>query len=461
MGHNTRYDHGCTINRLNTHMKQKIRIGCGAGFSGDRIEPAIILAEKAELDYLVLECLAERTIALAQKRKMADPSKGYDPLLEKRITTLLPCLVKNNTRLITNMGAANPIEAAKKIIDIARQQNIKIKVAAITGDDVLAIIQQHASSIHDLENGKPLSEYNTISANAYIGADIIAEALQTNAQIIITGRVADPSLFLAPMIHEFGWDKNNYDVMGKGTVIGHLLECAGQVTGGYFADGVHKKVDDLDKLGHPFADVFADGSAVISKVEGTGGKVNLQTAKEQLLYEVMNPNEYFTPDVIADFTTVQLKETGKNKVHVSGGSGKPKPVTYKASIGYKAFYLGEGEISYAGSAAYERAQLAGNTIQRRLQHIFSDIRVDVIGVQSMHKTTFDNSAIPYEVRLRVAAKAQTAEDAALIGEEVEALYTNGPAGGGGARKYVNEVIGVVSTLIDRNNVSPHVNTFES
>ena len=442
-------------------MKEKIRVGCGAGFSGDRIEPAIVLAEKAGLDYLVLECLAERTIALAQKRKMLDPSKGYDPLLEKRITSLLPHLIKNNTRLITNMGAANPVEAAKKIIAIAQSQHIKIKVAAITGDDVLSLIQQSASSITDLENGKPLTDYNIISANAYLGADIIIEALKTNAEIIITGRVADPSLFLAPMIYEFGWDKNDYDLLGKGTVIGHLLECAGQVTGGYFADGVYKKVNELAILGHPFADVFPDGTAVISKVEGTGGVVNLQTAKEQLLYEVMNPHEYFTPDVIADFTTVHLKETGKDKVQVSGGSGKAKPLTYKTSIGYKAFYLGEGEISYAGFAAYERAQLAGGIIKERLQHLFNDIRVDFIGVQSLHKTSFDHVAPPYEVRLRVAATAATAAEAALVGEEVEALYTNGPAGGGGARKYVNEVIGIVSTLIDRNSISPQVNIFES
>ncbi|MEP6845707.1 MAG: acyclic terpene utilization AtuA family protein [Panacibacter sp.] len=442
-------------------MNKKIRIGCGAGFSGDRIEPAIVLAEKGALDYLVLECLAERTIGLAQKRKMLDPSKGYDPLLEKRIATLLPHLIKNSTRLITNMGAANSLAGAKKIIEIALQQNIKIKVAAITGDDILSIIHQNASTITDLENDKPLSDYNIISANAYIGADIIVEALKTNAQIIITGRVADPSLFLAPMIYEFGWDTNNYDLMGKGTVIGHLLECAGQVTGGYFADGVHKKVDGLDKLGHPFADVLADGSGTISKVEGTGGVVNLQTAKEQLLYEVMNPHEYFTPDVIADFTTVHLKETEKDKVYVSGGSGKTKPATYKASIGYKAFYLGEGEISYAGAAAYERAQLAGDIIRQRLQHTFSDIRIDLIGIQSMHKTTFGHETAPYEVRLRVAAKAGSAADAALVGEEVEALYTNGPAGGGGARKYVNEVIGIVSTLIDRNTITPQVNIFES
>lgn len=442
-------------------MKQKIRIGCGAGFSGDRMEPAIVLAEKGELDYLVLECLAERTIALAQKRKLADATKGYDPLLEKRITTLLPHIIKNNIRLITNMGAANPVAAAKRIIEIAGQQKIKIKVAAVTGDDVLGMISQQGSSITDLENGKPLSAYNIISANAYIGVDAIVEALRTDAQIIITGRVADPSLFLAAMIHEFGWKTNDFELMGKGTVIGHLLECAGQVTGGYFADGVHKNVPGLDKLGHPFADVFDDGSAIISKVEGTGGVVNLQTAKEQLLYEVMNPHEYFTPDVIADFTTVHLKDIGKNKVQVSGGSGKQKPNTYKTSIGYKAFYLGEGEISYAGSAAYERAQLAADILQKRLQDKFEDIRIDFIGMQSLHKTIFDHNAVPYEIRLRIAAKATTAEEAALIGEEVESLYTNGPAGGGGARKYVNEVIGIVSTLIERNSIYPQVIIFES
>jgi len=442
-------------------MKQKIRIGCGAGFSGDRIEPAIVLAEKGELDYLVLECLAERTIALAQKRKMLDATKGYDPLLEKRIATLLPHLIKHNVRLITNMGAANPTEAAKKIIELASLQKIKIKVAAITGDDVLASIQQSAASTKDIENGKLLSEYDIISANAYLGCDAIVDALQTNAQIIITGRVADPSLFLAPMIYEFGWKMNNYELMGKGTVIGHLLECAGQITGGYFADDVQKKVNDLDTLGHPFADVFADGSAMISKVEGTGGVVNLQTAKEQLLYEVLNPHEYFTPDVIADFTTVYLKEIENNKVHVSGGSGKLKPSTYKVSIGYKAFYLGEGEISYAGSAAFERAKLAGDIIKKRLKNKFEDLRVDFIGLQSLHKNVVDSNNIPYEIRLRVASKASAYEDAILIGEEVEALYTNGPAGGGGARKYITEVIGIVSTLIDRNSISTQVNIFES
>jgi hypothetical protein len=284
------------------------------------------------------------------------------------------------------------------------------------------------------------------------------QALQTNAQIIITGRVADPSLFLAPMIYEFGWNADDFDLMGKATVVGHLLECAGQVSGGYFADGIHKKVDGLDKLGHPFADVFADGSAIISKVEGTGGIVNLQTAKEQLLYEVMNPHEYVTPDVIANFTTVHLKEIALNKVQVLGGGGNPKPATVKVSIGYKAFYLGEGEISYAGDAAYERAQIAADIIQKRLSHLFNEIKMDFIGIQSMHQSIIDHSVRPYEIRLRVAVKAPTAEQAALVGEEVE---TNGPAGGAGVRKYVNEVIGIVSTVMDRKNISSELKIFQS
>ncbi|MBD0374535.1 MAG: DUF1446 domain-containing protein [Flavisolibacter sp.] len=435
-------------------MKNKIRIGCGAGFSGDRLEPAMILAEKGNLNYLVLECLAERTIALAQKRRLHDPSKGYDPLLERRIELLLPLLKKNNIRLITNMGAANPVAAADKIIDIASKQNVTVKVAAVTGDDVLEKINPQQPAI---ETNAPLSQSgNIISANAYLGVEALLPALQTNADIIITGRVADPSLFLAPMIHEFGWSPDDFNLLGKGTVIGHLMECAGQITGGYFADPVKKHVPDMAYLGHPFADVFPDGSAVISKVEGTGGIINLQTAKEQLLYEVTNPYEYYTPDVIADFTTVYLKEEGKDCVCVGGGTGKTKPSTYKVSVGYQAFYLGEGEISYAGSSALGRAQLAGEIVRERLKNGFPAIRIDYIGMNSVHRTYFHQSPEPYEVRLRISAQATTAEKAALVGEEVEALYTNGPAGGGGVRKNVNEVVGIVSTLMERNKIQPSV-----
>ncbi len=440
-------------------MKQKIRIGCGAGFSGDRLEPSLILIERGAINYLVLECLAERTIALAQKRKLQDATKGYDPLLERRIDMILPSLIKNKVRLISNLGAANPVAAAKKIIEIAQKQELSVKVAAVTGDDVFEPIDKNTPAI---ETQKPLAASGKlISANAYLGIEGILEALKTDANIIIMGRVADPSLFLAPMMHEFGWAADNFDMLGKGTVIGHLLECAGQITGGYFADNYKKSVPDLANLGHPVAEIYADGSAIISKVEGTGGLINLQTTKEQLLYEVINPNEYFTPDVIADFTSVHLKDLGSNRVQVSGGSGKTKPQTYKVSVGYQAFFLGEGEISYAGNNALERAQLAGSIIEARLKNTFTDIRIDYIGHSSVHRTNFGKKVEPYEIRLRVAAKAETAELSALVGEEVEALYTNGPAGGGGVRKYVNEVVGIVSTLIDRTLIQPTIHIFES
>ena len=457
-------------------MKNKIRIGCGAGFSGDRLEPAIILAEKGELDYLVLECLAERTIALAQKRKLADPTKGYDPLLERRVESLLPILVKNNVRLITNMGAANPIEGAKKIIEIAQKQGANIKVAAVTGDSLIDDLRLSNNDFTVFENESfaqdlivnrqsPINNQKLISANAYMGVEGILEALQSDAQIIITGRVADPSLFLAPMIHEFGWKTDDYDLMAKGTVIGHLLECAGQVTGGYFADPVKKNVENLDTLGHPFADVFVDGSAIISKVEGTGGIVNLATTKEQLLYEVVNPYAYLTPDVSANFTTVQLEEIAENKVKVRGGTGNPKPSTLKVSVGYQAGFLGEGEISYAGANALARAKLAGDILEQRLKAQFPDLRIDFVGLNSIFRSPLSVSSLttqtPSEVRLRVAAKADTAYKANLIGEEVEALYTNGPAGGGGARKYVTELVGIVSVLIDRQKVTPKITIFES
>jgi hypothetical protein len=476
-------------------MKNKIRIGCGAGFSGDRLEPAIILTEQGNLDYLVLECLAERTIALAQKRKRTDPAKGYDPLLERRIEELLPILIKNNIRLITNMGAANPIEGAKKILKIAQKQSVKIKVAAVSGDELrirnglprdyeLGIKNEDELTIDDLNVfGDEFSTLNfieneinntkllipnsslLISMNAYLGVEGILESLQSEAQIIITGRVADPSLFLAPMIHEFGWATDDYNLLGQGTVVGHLLECAGQITGGYFADPITKPVTNMDTLGHPFADVFPDGSAIISKVEGTGGVVNLATVKEQLLYEVVNPHAYLTPDVSANFTMVQLEEIAENQVKVWGGTGNKKPATLKVSVGYQAGFLGEGEISYAGANALARAKLAGDILEHRLKAQFPDLRIDFVGLNSIFRSPLSVSSLttqtPSEVRLRVAAKAATASQAALVGEEVEALYTNGPAGGGGARKYVTELVGIVSVLIDRQKGTPKITLFES
>jgi hypothetical protein len=440
-------------------MKEKIRIGCGAGFSGDRLEPGLILTEKGKLDYLVLECLAERTIALAQKRKQQDPNAGYDVLLERRIESLLPLLLQHKTRLITNMGAANPLAGAKKILEIANKLGLKVKVAVVLGDDVF---DQLSGQELSMEGHKPLNSYGKlVSANAYLGVDAILPALATDAHIILTGRVADPSLFLAPMIHELGWDKENADLMGKGTVLGHLMECAGQITGGYFADPITKPVPDMEILGHPIVEVSADGSGIISKVVGTGGLITSQTAKEQLLYEVLDPANYFTPDVVADFRSVRFEEIGQNQLQVTGGTGKTQPETLKVSVGYEAGWIGEGEISYAGAHAVERAKLAGEIITKRIGDRFEEFRVDYIGMSSLHGEQLSQGSSPYEIRLRIAGKSKSKSLAQLIGEEVEALYTNGPAGGGGARKYLHEVIGVVSILMDRNQIQPSIQVLES
>lgn len=439
--------------------KEKLRIGCGAGFSGDRLEPSEILAEKGNLDYLVLECLAERTISLAQKRKKENPLLGYDPLLERRIQRLLPILIKKKVRLITNMGAANPLEGGKKIIEIADQLGLKVKVAIVHGDDVFNQLDLHEKT---LESGASLSSYRKIvSANAYLGIDSILPALETDADIVLTGRVADPSLFLAPMVKELGWDRMDSTILGQGTVLGHLMECAGQITGGYFADPVSKPVPDMDILGHPILEVSKNGTGIISKVQGTGGLISTQTAKEQLLYEVLDPYAYYTPDVIADFSKVQIEEIGTNQIRISGGDGNPAPETLKVSVGYEAGYLSEGEISYAGANAKERAFLAGEIIEKRISGAFDEFRVDFIGLSSLHGTALSKDSVPYEVRLRVAGKTQDSTLSTLVGEEVEALYTNGPAGGGGARKNTHQLMGVVSVLMERTLITPKLTLIES
>jgi hypothetical protein len=434
--------------KLHFEVLTMLKIGSGAGFSGDRLEPAVELVKKIDLDYLILECLAERTIAIAQKEKLHDSSRGYDSLLEERMYALLPELNVKRFRIISNMGAANPEAAARKIVEIADELNISIKVAVVVGDDVLNKLPGNLALLENEETVNDIT--HKISANAYLGADSILPALESDADIIITGRVADPSLALAPMIHHFDWDLDNYELLGKGTVIGHLLECAGQITGGYFADPGVKEVPHLDQLGFPYAIINADGDAVITKPYNTGGLVNLQTVKEQLLYEVHDPSQYITPDVKADFSSVSLEEIAENEVRVTGGSGKEKPNTYKVSIGYHAGFIGEGEISYAGSTAIDRAKLAENIIKKRLGKVegMNDFRLDLIGVSAIHRTSFDENR-PYEVRLRAAALVENEVLAKKVGNEIEALYTNGPYGGGGARKRVSECIGIVSTFLSR------------
>ncbi len=439
--------------------RPRVRIGAGTGFQGDRLEPAVILAAQGELDFLVLECLAERTIALAQLRKLADPRAGFDPLLDQRIGSLLPIVLRNRVRVVTNMGAANPLAAGRRVVELAKDLGLQVKVAVVTGDDVFPLLQP---SMRTMEaRGAPLSEYGElVSANAYLGAEAILPALATGADVVITGRVADPSLFVAPIMHRFGWQLDDWPRLGRATVVGHLLECAGQVTGGYFAEPGRKDVPGLAHLGFPWCDVDAEGDGVLGKVAGTGGAITLRTAKEQLLYEVTDPGGYVTPDVVAEFTGVNLRETGPDRVAVSGGTGRTRTDTYKVSVGYRAGFVGEGEASYAGAMARERAQLAGEIVRERLREDLPDLRVDLIGMDSAHRTDFGHPHAPYEVRVRVAARVRTRALAERVGMEMWALGTNGPAGGGGFRGEVHERVGIVSTLLERSRVRPAVTLLE-
>jgi len=436
-----------------------IRIGAGAGYSGDRIEPAIELAEKGEIDYLVFECLAERTIAIAQQTRMKDPALGFDPLLAERMQAVLGICSEKNIKIITNMGAANPLAAAAMVRQIARSMNLKLKVAAVCGDDVLEILKAGAY-ISDQDIPVNTLGDKLLSANAYIGAAPLVEALAQGADVIITGRVADPALFLAPLIHEFNWAMDDWHRLGQGTLVGHLLECAGQISGGYFADPGYKDVQGLARLGFPIGEVAEDGSVVITKVAGSGGHVTPATCKEQLLYEIHDPANYLTPDVVADFSAVSVTEIGPDRVLVQGASGRARPDTLKVSIGYIDSYVGEGQISYAGPGALARARLAQAIVAERLALsavAFDEIRYDLLGVDAIHGATLSaQPSEPYEVRVRVAARSDNMRDAIRIGNEVETLYTCGPAAGGGVTKTAKEVVAVQSTLLPRQLVKTSV-----
>lgn len=438
-----------------------LRIGSGAGYSGDRIEPAVELAEQGDLDYLVFECLAERTIALAQQARISDPQGGYDPLLSERMRRVLPFVGqpdgRRRLRVITNMGAANPVAAAVEVRRIAGELGLNLKVLAVVGDDVLETLRAQPEQL--LDNGQTLGSLGErlISANAYLGADGIIDALRAEADVVITGRVADPSLFLAPQMFEFGWAADDWQRLGRGTLVGHLLECAGQVSGGYFADPGFKDVDDLARLGFPLAEIDPDGEALITKVAGSGGRVSRATCTEQLIYEVHDPAAYLTPDVCADFSQVAFTEEAVDRVRAHCASGRPRPEALKVSVGYLDGWIGEGQISYGGPGAVARAQLARDVVLKRLELTgvrMQDVRAELIGVDSLHGPR--STVEPWEVRLRIAARCAERSEAVRVGNEVETLYTNGPSGGGGASKSLRQVVAVASLLLPRHAVNPRI-----
>jgi hypothetical protein len=397
---------------------------------------------------------------------MKNPDGGYDPLLEERMRAVLPICAAKGIKLVTNMGAANPQAAARRTAEIAKSLGLtSLKIAAVVGDDVLDACKDGDLPIMEFDGTIKQLGNRLLSANAYLGAEPMAEALSAGADIVITGRASDPALFLAPMIHAFGWAMDDWNLLGQGTVAGHLLECAGQITGGYFADPGYKDVAGLARLGFPIGEVGEDGSLVITKVAGSGGAVTAQTCKEQLLYEVHDPTKYLQPDVVADFSQVKVEEIAPDRVRVSGGRGTKRTDTLKVSVGYVDGYIGEGQISYAGPGALARGRLALDIVRERLQLTgvqSSELRFDLVGVDSLHGPEVSARANePYEVRVRVAGRTESLREAVRIGNEVETLFTNGPAAGGGATKSARDVVAVASVLLPRDLAKPSVRFVEA
>jgi Acyclic terpene utilisation family protein AtuA len=448
----------------------KVFIGAGAGFAGDRTDAAgpvvQALARSQGHRFLIFETLAERTLALAQVARSRDPTGGYNPSLERFVAPVLHDCLKNRVRIVSNFGAANPRAAAQRIIGLAAELGFPSpRVGVIEGDDLINVLS--AAEFAKRETGGAILKGapKIISANVYLGAGPIAQALDAGADVVVTGRVADPALVLGPLVHAFRWAWDDLDRIAAGTLVGHLLECGSQVTGGYFADPSVKDVPGMDEIGYPISEVEANGEFIITKPAGTGGLVDRRTVTEQILYEIHDPAAYLTPDVILDVTNVEVAEVGPDRVRVTGARGKPMPKTLKATVCVDGGVLGEAEISYAGPNAPARARLAIDTIRSRMRRRFPELVVqcDAIGVMSVLGDGAGDrlkrawpAVSSEDVRIRFAAQAHERASIEHLLHEVEALYCAGPAGGGGVRKQITPRLWSASCLIERNLVRPTV-----
>ena len=438
---------------------ETLAVGCGAGFSGDRVDagaPVVrTLVERGGACALIFENLAERTLATQQLARRANPELGYEPLLELELRPVLADCLTHGITIVGNFGAANPDGAARLIGRLAKELGLPApRVAVVRGDDLSdaggrAIVRDHLAGSFDAER--------FVCANVYQGAFEIADAIRGGAQIVVTGRVADPSLTLGPAIAHFGWRRDQWDQLAGATMAGHLLECGAQVTGGYFADPGMKDVPGLDDVGFPIAEIAADGSCIVSKALRTGGLVDERTVKEQLLYEVHDPAAYITPDVVADITGATVVQVGPDRVRLAGVRGHPRTATLKANVFFDGGWFGEGEISYAGPNAEARARLAMDVMQKRMGPHLA-LRFDLIGVASILGDDGNRQlgAAPVgastDIRMRVAGQHQDLQVIERLLRELTALWTGGPAGGGGVRVAKRQRLSTQSCLIARERV---------
>jgi len=440
-------------------------IGSGAGFAGDRRDAGIAVVETLRHcdgpRYLIFEVMGERTLAIAQRIRMRNAELGYSPYLEPYLRGVLAACREHGVRIVANFGNANPLGGAQRVHELAAELGISgLRVAVVLGDDLLAFMPaQEVAALPAIE-GVSIEGKEIVAANAYLGARPVAQALALDVDIVLVGRTTDAALTLGPLIHEFGWRADDWDRLAAGTLAGHLLECGGQVTGGYFCDPGFKDVPGMHKLGFPIAEIDAGGAMVIGKAQNTGGLVSCATVTEQILYEMHDPGAYLTPDVTLDITGVTLEEAGTDRILVAGARGAPPPETLKVSVSADGGWLGEAEMLYAGPNALARARLAAEIVRTRCRRngVTEPLRIEIIGTGAVFDNDISqrqrgaNRSLDGEFRLRAAVRTHAKGTAEYVNDEVLSLFCSGPAGGGGFRCNVTGQVNTASVVVPREPV---------
>lgn len=458
---------------MGENVKKSIKIASGQGFWGDLPNAPIQQVKKGQIDYLVMDYLAEVTMSIMQKQRMRNEKYGYARDFVDVIKSTLYEIKHQGVKVISNAGGVNPRACKDAILDVAKEAGIRgLSVAVVDGDDILPNLDELIAQGHTLDNmetGEPITtvKEKLLSANVYLGCVPIVEALEQGADIIITGRVTDTGLTLAPMVYEFGWDLNDFDLMASGTIAGHIIECGGQVSGGNFTDW--ETVENLVDIGFPIIEAHADGTFYVTKHKDTGGLVSEMTVKEQLLYEIGNPSEYITPDCIADFTTVQVKQDGKNRVKIWGIKGKPATDTYKISASYVDGYKLSSTLVYCWPDALKKAKKAGYILLKRAENLkitFRDSNLEFVGINACNEEIGElkhNDAEQNEVQLRVSVHGNSKKEIDRFGKEIAPLILTGPSGVtgfAGGRPKASEVVAYWPALLQKKAVNPRVELFE-
>jgi hypothetical protein len=442
-----------------------IRIANGQGFWGDWLEAPVRLVEQGPIDYLALDYLAEITMSILQKQKQADPNLGYArdfPPLVARIAKH----IKNGVRVVANAGGVNPLACAREVVRLAPG----LKVAVVLGDDVYARLDEFLGKgyqMRDMDTGEPISTVRDRiqSANAYIGAFPLAEAMATGAHVVVAGRSTDTALTLAPMVHTFGWRENEFDKLAAGTIAGHIIECGAQCSGGN-CQVDWQTIPDMANVGYPIVEAQPDGTFAVTRHAAAGGRVDVHTVKEQLLYELGDPKNYITPDCIADFTSIRLQDDGPDRVLVSGIRGGPRPPTLKLSISYSNGWKAIGSLVYSWPQAVEKAVAADAIVRRRLEQLglhFDEIYTEFLGVNACHGVVAPPNPDPPEVQLRIGVRGPDRKAVDRFTRELIPLVLNGPPGATGfgeGRPPVREIVAYWSALVPREEIATRVEVVE-